>query len=165
MISVPSLVGMDVGEAEEEFGDDFKIETTAEVEDERPVGTIVTQDPEDGEARENSTISVEVVETRVADVPDVVGEGRNAAENILRDAGFEVSTYERESSFGQDGRVMTQSPDGGESVERGSEVNIAVGTGPETVRVPNVTGANEAQARQVLGEGAPVPGDGRGDAR
>jgi eukaryotic-like serine/threonine-protein kinase len=152
MISVPSLVGMDVEEAEEEFGDDFKIETTAEVEDERPVGTITAQDPEDGEARENSTISVEVVETQVADVPDVVGEGRNAAENILRDAGFEVSTDERESSFGQDGRVMTQSPDGGESVERGSEVTIAVGTGPETVRVPDVTGVNEAQARQILGE-------------
>jgi serine/threonine-protein kinase len=47
---------------------------------------------------------------------------------------------------------MTQSPDGGESVERGSEVTIAVGTGPETVRVPNVTGVNEAQARQILGE-------------
>ena len=159
MISVPSLVGMDVDAAEEEFGDDFKIETTAEVEDERPVGTIVAQDPKDGEARENSTISVEVVETQVADVPDVVGEGRNAAENILRDAGFEVSTDERESSFGQDGRVMTQSPDDGESVERGSEVTIAVGTGPETVPVPNVTGVNEAQARQILGEVDLVLGD------
>jgi serine/threonine-protein kinase len=152
MIPVPSLVGMDVEEAKEEFGDDFKIETTAEVEDEKPVGTILRQDPEDGEARENSAISVEVVETQVADVPDVVGEGRNAAENLLRDAGFEVSTDERESSFGQEGRVMEQSPDGGESVERGSEVTIAVGTGPETVRVPNVTGVNESQARQILGE-------------
>src|SRR4028119_863976 len=152
MISVPSLVGMDVDAAEDEFGDDFKIETTAEVEGKRPEGTILTQNPEDGEAREGSTISVRVVGTRVADVPDVVGQGQNAAENVLRDAGFGVSTDERESSFGQDGRVMTQSPDGGESVERGSEVTIAVGTGPETVRVPNVTGVNEAQARQILGE-------------
>ena len=152
MISVPSLVGMDVEEAEDEFGDDFKIETTAEVEDERPVGTITSQDPEDGEAREGSTISVEVVETQVADVPEVVGEGRNAAENLLRDAGFEVSADERESSFGQEGRVMEQSPGGGESVERGSEVTIAVGTGPETVPVPNITGVDEAQARQILGE-------------
>src|SRR4028119_1141073 len=129
MISVPSLVGMDVEEAEEEFGDDFRIETTAEVEDERPVGTIVTQDPEDGEARENSTISVEVVETRGADAPDgggegrgragecgrvsrggetrgaagpgAAGEGRNAAGNVLGGAGLEVSMDGRESSFGQ----------------------------------------------------------------
>jgi serine/threonine-protein kinase len=152
MISVPSLVGRDVDAAEDEFGDDFKIETTAEVEGKRPEGTIVSQNPEGGEAREGSTISVRVVGTQVADVPDVVGEGRNAAENILRDAGFEVSTDEQESTFGQEGRVMTQAPDGGESVDRGSEVTIAVGTGPDTVRVPNVTGVTAAQAEQILGE-------------
>src|ERR671917_143935 len=108
MISVPSLVGMDVDEAEEEFGDDFKIETTAEVEGERAVGTILRQDPEDGEAREGSTIGVEVVETQVADVPGVVGERRSAAEDALRQAGFEVSTDEREGSFEDEGRVLAQ---------------------------------------------------------
>jgi eukaryotic-like serine/threonine-protein kinase len=159
MISVPSLVGMDVDEADDEFGDDFKIETTAEVEDERPVGTILSQDPEDGKAKEGSTISVEVVETQVADVPDVVGEGRNAAEDVLRDAGFEVSTDEQESSFGQEGRVITQDPGDGESVERGSEVTIVVGTGPDTVRVPNVRGVTAAQAEQILGEVELVLGD------
>ena len=159
MISVPSVVGMDVDAAEDEFGDDFRIETTAEVEGERPVGTIMSQEPKGGEAREGSTISVEVVETRVADVPDVVGEGQNAAENILRDAGFEVSTDEQDSSFENEGRVMTQSPDGGESIERGSDVTIAVGTGPETVRVPNVTGVNEAQAGRILEESGLVLGD------
>src|ERR687893_799317 len=88
MISVPSLVGMDVDAAEDEFGDDFKIETTAEVEGKKPEGTILTQNPEDGEAREGSTISVRVVGTQVAEVPNVVGQGQNAAENALRDAGF-----------------------------------------------------------------------------
>jgi eukaryotic-like serine/threonine-protein kinase len=95
----------------------------------------------------------------VADVPDVVGEGRNAAENILRDAGFEVSTDEQDSSFENEGRVIAQSPDGGESIERGSDVTIAVGTGPETVRVPNVTGVNEAQAGRILEESGLVLGD------
>jgi beta-lactam-binding protein with PASTA domain len=152
IISVPSLVGMDVDAARDEFGDDFEIETTAEVEGERPVGTILSQDPQDGEAREGSTISVEVVGTQVVDVPDVIGEGRNAAERVLRDAGFEVSTDEQNSSFEDEGRVITQDPGGGESVERGSDVTIAVGTGPETVGVPNVTGVNEVQAGQILGE-------------
>ncbi len=158
MISVPSLVGMDVDAAEDEFGDDFKIETTAEVEGKKPEGTILRQDPEDGEAREGSTISVEVVGTQVADVPDVVGEGRNAAENVLRDAGFEVSTDEQESSFENEGRVITQDPDGGESIERGSEVTIAVGTGPDTVRVPDVTGVTAAQAGEILEENGLVLG-------
>ena len=159
MISVPSLVGMDVDAAAEEFGDDFEIETTSEVEGERPEGTILTQDPKDGEAREGSAISVEVVGTQVADVPDVVGQGRNAAENVLRDAGFEVSTDEQESSFEKEGRVIAQDPDSGESVDRGSDVTIAVGTGPETVRVPNVTGVTAAQAGEILEENGLVLGE------
>ena len=159
MISVPGLVGMDVDAAEDEFGDDFEIETTAEVEDEEPVGTILSQDPESGEAREGSTISVEVVGTQVADVPGVVGDGRAAAEGALRDAGFEVSTEERESSFEQEGRVMQQDPEGGESIERGSEVTITVGTGPDTVPVPDVTGVSAAQAGRILEESGLVLGN------
>ena len=159
MISVPSLVGMDVDAAEDELGDDFEIETTDEVDGERPVGTILSQDPEDGEAREGSTISVEVVGTQVADVPDVVGEDRNDAENALRDAGFEVSTDERESSFEEEGRVMLQDPEGGESVERDSEVTITVGTGPDSVAVPDVSGVNTTQAGRILEETGLVLGE------
>ncbi|HEV2745527.1 MAG TPA: Stk1 family PASTA domain-containing Ser/Thr kinase, partial [Rubrobacter sp.] len=159
MISVPSLVNMDVDAAEDEFGDDFKIETTAEVEGKRPEGTILAQNPEDGEAREGSTISVRVVGTRVADVPDVVGQGRNDAENILRDAAFDVSTDEQESSFENEGRVIAQDPDGGGTIQRGSDVTIVVGTGPETVQVPNVTGVTLAQAGEILEENGLVLGE------
>ena len=159
MISVPGLVGMDVDAAEDEFGDDFKIETTAEVEGERPVGTILSQDPENGEAREGSTLSVEVVGMQVASVPDVVGEGRNAAEGALRDAGFEVSTDEKESSFENEDRVMLQDPEGGESIQRGSDVTITVGTGPDSVPVPDVAGVTAAQAGQILEEAGLVLGE------
>jgi serine/threonine-protein kinase len=150
---------MDVDEAEEEFGDDFEIETTAEVEGERAVGTILRQDPEDGEAREGSTIGVEVVETQVADVPGVVGERRSAAEDALRQAGFEVSTDERESSFEDEGRVLAQDPPGGDSVERGEDVTITVGTGPDTVEVPDVAGVSAAQAGRILEGSGLVLGD------
>ncbi|HKH11231.1 MAG TPA: PASTA domain-containing protein [Rubrobacter sp.] len=159
MISVPSLVGMDVDEADDKFGDDFKIETTSEVEGEKPVGTILSQDPEDGEAREGSTISVGVVDTQVADVPGVVGERRNAAEDAVRAAGFDVSTDERESSFEDEGRVLAQDPGGGESVERGSDVTITVGTGPDSVDVPDVVGVSPAQAGRILDGAGLVLGD------
>ncbi|QIN81199.1 Stk1 family PASTA domain-containing Ser/Thr kinase [Rubrobacter tropicus] len=151
MISVPDLVNMDVDRAEDEFGDDFDIETTAEREDEQSVGTILSQDPESGgEAREGSTISVEVVGTQVADIPNVVGDDRNVAEEALRDAGFEVSTDEKESSFEDEDLVIGQEPGGGRTVERGSEVTITVGTGPDTVEVPDVTGNNLDQAQPIL---------------
>ncbi|HEV2092867.1 MAG TPA: Stk1 family PASTA domain-containing Ser/Thr kinase [Rubrobacter sp.] len=159
MISVPSLVGTDVEEAKDEFGDDFKIETTAEVDGERPVGTILSQDPEDGEAEKGSTISVEVVGTQVAEVPNVIGERRNAARDALGEAGFEVSTDERESSFEKEGRVLGQDPEGGESVESGSDVTITVGTGPDSVEVPDVSGVNTTQAGQILEETGLVLGE------
>ncbi len=159
MISVPGLVGMDVDAAEEEFGDDFEIETTAEVRDERSVGTIISQDPENGEAREGSTVSVEVVDTQVADVPEVLGDGRNAAEGALGEDGFEVSTEEQESSFENQGRVISQEPGGGETVERGSEVTITVGTGPDTVPVPDVVGGTTDQAGPILEGSGLVLGD------
>jgi eukaryotic-like serine/threonine-protein kinase len=159
MISVPSLVGMDVENAEDEYGDDFEIEITEEVQDTEPVDTIVSQSPESGEAREGSTISVEVVDTRVADVPDVVGDEGDAAAQALRDAGFEVSTDREESSFDEEGRVVEQDPGGGQTVERGSDVEIVVGTGPDTVAVPDLAGNTVAQARALLEEENLVLGD------
>ena len=159
MISVPSLTDMDVEDAQNEYGDDFQIEVTDEVDGTRPVGTILTQDPEGGEAREGSTIGVEVVGTRVADVPSVVGDEGDAAEEALRDAGFEVSTDRQESTFEQEGRVMEQDPAGGETVERGSDVTIVVGTGPETVSVPDVTGGNVNDAEALLDDSGLVLGE------
>ena len=153
MIPVPNLVGMDIDEANQEFGDDFEVETTGEIDGKRPVGTILNQDPQNGgEARENSAISVEVVGTQVADVPNVTGEDRSAAEEALRSAGFEVSTDERESPFEEEGLVIGQEPGEGETVERGSGVTIIVGTGPDTVSVPDVTGGTVDQALPILEE-------------
>ena len=160
MISIPNLVGMDVDEADREFGDDFDIRTTSEIDGKRPVGTVLSQDPRNGgEARENSTISVRVVGTRVADVPNVVGDDRDAAEEALRGAGFEVSTDEQESSFDDEGLVISQEPGEGETVERGSGVTITVGTGPDTVSVPDVTGGTVDQALPILEEAGLTLGD------
>ena len=150
LISVPDLVGRTVEGAERDLGDDFRIETTAEKEGKAPVGTILSQEPEDGEAQEGSTISVEVVGTQVADVPDVTGEGRDAAEEALSDAGFEVSTEEKESTLENEGLVTGQEPGAGETIERGAEVAITVGTGPDTVDVPDVTGGSLEDAEALL---------------
>ena len=86
----------------------------------------------------------------MAQVPDVVGSERAAAEQELRDAGFEVQVNEQESSFDEEGMVMSQNPGGGEQIEAGSVVTITVGTGPSSVQVPNLFGNTRAQARSIL---------------
>jgi beta-lactam-binding protein with PASTA domain len=150
-IAVPDLVGMTVEEAENEVGNDFEIRVQDRVEHEGPVDTIVSQQPENGgRAERGSTISVTAVGTQVADVPNVVGQGEEAARRALEAEGFKVVAEERESSFAEQGTVMDQDPRGGEPVEVGSQVTIAVGTGPSTVEVPSVYGNTADQAATVL---------------
>jgi eukaryotic-like serine/threonine-protein kinase len=151
-IAVPALVGMTLTEAKEEYGDDFEIAVADMVDDEKPVDTILQQDPSGGEVEKRSTISVTVVGTQVAGVPDVLGAARGAAEQELAGAGFEVRAERRESSFEKEGLVISQEPGGGAREEVGSEVTIFVGSGPSTVEVPNVTGNTLAQAAEILEE-------------
>jgi beta-lactam-binding protein with PASTA domain len=149
-LGVPDLVGMSLDGARDRVGDAFDVEVAKSVSAEKPVGTILDQNPGTGKAEKGSTISVTVVGTRVSDVPDVVGSGRAQAEQQLKDAGFEVRVDDRESSFDEDGLVMSQVPSGGSRAEVGSEITIAVGTGPSTVQVPRLYGNTPAQADSVL---------------
>jgi serine/threonine-protein kinase len=152
-IAVPDLVGMTKQEAENEVGNDFKILVEDEVQGKEPVDTIVSQDPENGgRAEKGSTISVTVVGTQVADVPNVVGQGRDVAQSALQRAGFQVAVEESESSLDAKGIVTGQDPQGGSSVETGSQVTITVGTGPSTVKVPSVYGNTPDQAAGILAD-------------
>jgi serine/threonine-protein kinase len=111
----------------------------------------VSQQPENGgRAKKGSTISVTAVGTQVADVPTVVGQGGDTAQQFLEAQGFEVAVEESESSFAEEGKVTGQNPRGGAMVEVGSEVTISVGTGPSTVEVPSVYGNTADQAAGVL---------------
>jgi eukaryotic-like serine/threonine-protein kinase len=149
-IGVPDLVGMNLDGARERVGADFEIEVAKSVSGERPVDTILEQSPSAGKAERGSTISVNVIGTRVADVPDVVGSGRAEAEQTLKDAGFEVELDERESTYEEQNRVVGQDPSGGAQAEVGSEVTLSVGTGPSSVPVPRLYGNTPAQAESVL---------------
>jgi serine/threonine-protein kinase len=149
-IGVPDLVGMNLDGARDMVDGDFDIEVAKSVPAEKPVDTILGQNPSTGKAEKGSTISVEVVGTRVLEVPDVVGSERAEAGQDLKDAGFEVEVDEQESSFGEQGMVMSQDPSGGSRLEAGSGVTITVGTGPSSVEVPQLYGNTPAQAESVL---------------
>jgi eukaryotic-like serine/threonine-protein kinase len=158
-VAVPSLVGMNLEEAKDKFGDDFDIQVSDSIDGEKPVGTITDQDPSNGMLEKGSEISVTAVGTRVASVPGVVGSERAAAEQKLEDAGFEVEVDEQDSSFEDQGKVVGQKPEGGERPEVGSSVAITVGTGPASVDVPQLYGITPTQARSVLEEAHLTLGD------
>ena len=162
-IGVPNLVGMNLDEARSRVGDDFDIRVSESVDGEKPVDTITVQDPSTGEAEKGSEISVTVVGTQVAYVPDVGGSERAAAEQRLKDAGFEVEVDEQASPLDAEGKVTSQNPGSGTRAEVGSGVTIVVGAGPSSVGVPELYGNTPAQARTIL-EGAGLKlGDRSGD--
>lgn len=151
MVEVPDLVNLKLDEARQRY-EDLNIVEDDSRESEKAVGTILEQDPASGEEVEKgSEISVVVSDKKVADVPDVVGDQQDDAQSALEDAGFAVKTEEKESSDAEKGLVLEQDPEGGSTEEAGSEVEITVGGGPETVEVPDIPyGATAAEARSLL---------------
>ncbi len=150
-VAVPKLTGKTVAEAREEVGEDFVIDEGNRVESEKPLGTIVAQDPEDGEEKNiNSIISVNVSDGK--GVPNVRGEPRQEAKETLEEAGFEVAEETETSSVVEDGYVIRQDPRGGpgETAEAGSTVTIMVSEGPETVTVPDLYNLTPEGANSVL---------------
>jgi eukaryotic-like serine/threonine-protein kinase len=135
-VAVPRVVGETLDEAEKQAGNNFDIKIDGKAEGEEPTNTILSQRPKDGKAEKGSTISVVVVGTQVADVPRVVGQGRDAAKKKLEEAGFRAAVERRESSFEQEGRVTEQIPKDGKSEKVGSKVTMTVGEGPPSGNGP-----------------------------
>jgi serine/threonine-protein kinase len=82
-------------------------------------------------------------------LPSVVGQDEAVARGTLEDLGLKV-TRELEFSDTTKGRVITQAPPSGSSVDKGSRVTITVSKGPEKVDVPDTVGETKDEARSDL---------------
>ena len=85
-----------------------------------------------------------------ATVPPVVGQTLEQARVRVDRAGLEVEVKRRTDQAPRD-FVFEQSPNPGQEVDKGSVVTLFVSNGPSTVRVPDVVGQQEADARRRLG--------------
>jgi hypothetical protein len=86
------------------------------------------------------------------EVPDVEGLPEAQARQKLTASGFKVDVQRRENSAAEAGKVLDQSPAGGERAKEGSGVVLNVGDGPASVRVPEVVGLGVSEAKARLGE-------------
>jgi serine/threonine-protein kinase len=83
-------------------------------------------------------------------VPDVTGLSSESAQQQLRDAGLEPAVREDASEDVDEGDVISQSPAAGTSIKKNDTVTLTVSTGPERVRVPDVTGLSTRLATSQL---------------
>ncbi len=83
-------------------------------------------------------------------VPDVVGMQKDEAMRALENADLKVQVDTAPSDEVAVDEVMTSNPPAGASVAFQSTVKITVSAGPDSVRVPNLSGLSADQAKDAL---------------
>ncbi len=96
----------------------------------------------DNQAAANATVQV----------PDVVKQPQATAELRIRQAGLVPSVSQEKSDTVDQGSVIRQSPDAQTSVAKGSTVRIVVSSGAAAVKLPDLKGKTEQEARQQLSD-------------
>lgn len=170
LVEVPDVVGQNQSDATrvlEAAG--FTVATQREDSISVDKGLVIRQSPAAGdEAEPNSDVQIVIssgAPEQNVKIPDVVGMTSKDAQKALEDAGLDVVVAESSSDDVDEGYVISQIPDGGDSVAPGTSVGILVSTGkPEAsgeVKVPDVVGMTLADAQQVISDAGlkavPVP--------
>jgi beta-lactam-binding protein with PASTA domain len=148
---VPDLLGRSESEARDLLARaGLRSGTVAERESREPARTVVSQAVAAGMAVDaGTTIDFAVATPIMVLVPNVVGQPGANALRQLSDAGLHVSRTERAESRQPEGSVVSQTPDPGRRVPFNTPVGITIAARP-MVRVPNVIGRSEADARRLL---------------
>jgi len=159
-VQIPDLVNKTEDEAEQILKDlKLKLVVKSEEYDENiEKGKIISQDPtykENYKIKEHSEISVIISKgTEKVDIPNVVGKTRQEAEKALKDAGLVPEIVEENDEKVEAGIVLSQDPEDGENVNKGSKVKLVVSKGSAIVKVevPSLVGKNEQEAKALLAE-------------
>ena len=157
---LPELAGLPLGDAENRLRERGLTSTVVEVFDEVvPFGTVMSWSvPGDPTLSAGSLVppgtEVELVVSQGPEprtVPDVVDVASSDAQREIEARGLVYA--EDGSVFSDDflaGRVISQAPDAGDSVERGSTVSVILSKGPDVVEFP------ELPPGTTYDEGAPI---------
>jgi serine/threonine-protein kinase len=149
---VPRVVGLTERAAARKLEDrGFQVETETRFSNEVEAGLVIGTEPEAGTKIEGgSTVTLIVSEgSNLVEVPSVVGQQQQIAENAIEQAGLIVNV-DSEDSDEPEGTVIAQDPAGGSSAEQGSVVIIVVSTGAGSVVVPDVEGLFRDGAVRIL---------------
>ncbi|MFC7892793.1 Stk1 family PASTA domain-containing Ser/Thr kinase [Streptomyces sp. NPDC057381] len=150
-VAVPAFVGQTKEDAQQQATNaDLELTFKQQPCEDQPKGNVCSQNPQQGtEVKKKSSVEL-VVSTgapKVA-VPNVIDKNIDEAKQQLEDKGFVVETEQTESSQ-DEGTVLSQNPDPGKELEKGSTVTLEVAKPVEKATVPDVTGrtCDEAKAQ------------------
>ncbi len=154
--AVPDLIGSTVDEATKLLEDtQLALGTvTQDFDEEVSAGVVLrsTPTPVDDPLPPGTVVDlVTSAGPEPIDIPDLVGQEQDAAEQRLREAGFEPE-IEGEQVFDDDvpaGSVAAQAPSSGQGT-RGDTITLTISKGPELVTMPQVIGMQFGEAKPLL---------------
>ena len=126
---VPKVVGMSKDDAVTAIEDaKLKAEIVEEASKKVQEGYVISQETDaNKEINAGETVKIHVsTGVEKATVPGVVGKSQDEAKKTLQDLGFAVTVTNAEDSSKDNGIVLKQSLDEGNSVEKGSAITITV---------------------------------------
>ncbi|MGH3312006.1 MAG: Stk1 family PASTA domain-containing Ser/Thr kinase [Streptomyces sp.] len=153
-VKVPDLAGTPLSDARRELKD-AGLEPGAvqrKLDEETARGSVIGTEPDAGDTRRpGSAVALTVSRGAPVEVPDVVGEDRDSAQEELREEGLKIRfAAKRVFSEEDEGTVARQSPGEGGTAARGDTVTLTVSKGPDLVKVPDVDGLGKGEARRRL---------------
>ncbi|HPB44217.1 MAG TPA: PASTA domain-containing protein, partial [Microthrixaceae bacterium] len=150
-IEVPKIIGLPVAEAQAALTAAELKSNVTDVANDAAVGTVVAATPTEGElVQPGALIELQVsAGPAPVDIPDVSNRTVNEARRALSDAGFVVGTTTTEPSndVAKD-RVIRTDPAG--QAAKNATINLVVSEGRAPVKVPDVVGSLEADARAEI---------------
>ncbi|MDX2527730.1 Stk1 family PASTA domain-containing Ser/Thr kinase [Streptomyces europaeiscabiei] len=141
-LKAPNFVGQSEADAKQAATNvDLKVTTTKDECENQKTGNVCEQTPKaDTVVKKGDTIAL-VISTgapKVA-IPNVISRDIDKATQMLEDKGMQVETKSTESSEDA-GTVLSQDPDPGTELEKGSTVTLEVAKAEEKATVPTVAG-------------------------
>ncbi len=138
----------------EQQGFRVKIASAAEPDPTVPKGYVTWQEPPGFvELPEGSQVELTVSDgPAAATVPDVLQFDLDHARRVLAAAGFAVGGIDSIPSAAEAGVVVSTRPAAGTPRQAGSRVEVVVSRGPAAIRIPDLVGMSETDARTRLDE-------------
>jgi eukaryotic-like serine/threonine-protein kinase len=141
-VEVPNWVGDSIVAVRREAEDlGLRLDEQHEASDDVERNRIISTDPAGGELVPDGA-TVIVVISRGADtvpVPSLIGQTEDQAIATLAAAGLAEGNVSSEPNAAPEGRVIRSEPSAGIEVERGSQVNLVLSTGPTPAPTPKPT--------------------------
>ena len=117
-----------------------------------PKGYVIESDPPSGEKVKRSALVVLRVSKGIEQVAlaSYIGKSSDQALNELQDAGFSVKPKYEFSETKLAGEVISQTPVGGGTADKGSKITLVISKGTQYAYIPNIFSIEEAKAVRAL---------------